>query len=150
MFAGWRVAQLSAGLALVLALACSQEPPDPYVELCVGILEQSLRSPATLELVTVEHDGGHDARHSILIAYDAANVFGVPIRGSASCEYPADPWWTVEGEVPTYMAERPLLATSLYPDVLVFGADTHRHGEVTHTLWITGAHLALHAQRAAR
>ena len=54
----------------------------PILEHCKFALEQSLRSPSTLDIISTETMRSKTAT----IHYDAANAFGAPIRSVIKCE----------------------------------------------------------------
>lgn len=80
---------LVAFATLVPALARAESAGVPE---CESYIAEKLLAPSTYRRVsassTVIPDGKQGAYLSVLIAYDARNAFGVPIRERQSCSWP--------------------------------------------------------------
>jgi hypothetical protein len=64
--------------------SCAPSKASLAQEMCEAALKSFLRSPSTYEAADVVGGSGSPR---MFIRYDAANAFGTPVRGSASCVF---------------------------------------------------------------
>ncbi|RCX32096.1 hypothetical protein [Thioalbus denitrificans] len=72
---------------------------DPHLKQCEALLEDSLVSPSSLDIIERDVYALEDHK-SIYLKFDAQNRMGAVLRMTANCNYPVDPA-TLLGEDPT-------------------------------------------------
>ena len=65
---------------------CVPRNQDPYILACHTFLEQILKSPSSLQIVS-EEKAESEKSTTVTIRYDASNSFGAMLRSQIECEY---------------------------------------------------------------